>query len=103
MFAYCDQERFLDQLPDLEPCGFTTYPALRHSRIATCFTTNGKSRKIYMYILLSGRGRCFVNKDHKDVKCKAFGEGGDHDGLGRGAKEHSGWEMKLKGTRWQGC
>lgn len=43
-----------------------------------------------MYILLSGRGRCFVNKDHKDVKCKAFGEGGDHDGLGRGAKEHSG-------------
>lgn len=56
-----------------------------------------------MYILLSGRGRCFVNKDHKDVKCKAFGEGGDHDGLGRGAKEHSGWEMKLKGTRWQGC
>lgn len=36
-----------------------------------------------------------MNKDHKDVKCKALGEG-------RSAKERGGWETKLKDTGWQG-
>lgn len=43
-----------------------------------------------------------MNKDHMGEKCKAVREGRDHDGLGIGAKEHGGWESKLKGTCWRG-